>query len=181
MKRAIVLLLTSILFLTGCVTNAQEGNHDPDVLEILFLTSVAPHYEEQMQEYVEDLLESEMDDGVTVNVTLSMANFDRLTIELIDKEVDLYVVDRFLDQALLDPYGLASLDVLKDDVDSHVIEQYTMENEDETDEHLYMIELTEEQQFSKDTGLTTEDGLVAAVAQTSPHQEAAIKLLEAWL
>ncbi|WP_440896941.1 hypothetical protein ACS127_02730 [Amphibacillus sp. Q70] len=179
MRKCIILLWVSFA-LVGC-SGDEGGNHDPDTFRVMFISSIPEDYQEAMKDYIEDTLSPEMEAGLNIEVVLTMANFDRLTIEILDKEVDMFIVDRWLDQALLDPYGLEPLDEFYDQLEERVVDPYVMEDINETAEHLYAIPLLEDSAFHQYTGIAVEGGLVTTVVATSPHHTVAKKLIEEWI
>ena len=179
MRKFLVIIILS-LTLVGCGYSGKP-NHDPDTLQIMFLSSIPLQYSEMLEEYINVILADEIEEGLNIEVTLTMPNFDRLTIELMNREVDLYIVEGWLTPPLLDPLGLTVLDQFHDRVDPDIREDYIIENEEKTDEHLYLVPLNEGSAFHEYTDFTVEEGFAAGIASASPHKEAALKLLEEWL
>lgn len=179
LRKYFVLLMVGFV-LVGC-SGGESGSHDPDTFRVMFISSIPEDYQEAMEAYIEDTLSTEMEAGLNVEVVLTMANFDRLTIEILNKEVDMFIVDGWLDQALLDPYGLEPLDQFFDQLEEQVADPYVLENIEGTAEHLYAVPLFEDSAFHQYTGLTVEEGMVTTVVATSPHHEVAKKLIEEWL
>ncbi len=169
-----------LLVLSGC-TFGGVGNHDPDTFKVMFLSSVPLDYQEPLQSYVEEILSEEIEEGLNVEVIMTMANFDRLTVEIVSREVDMFIVDGWLDKPLLDPYGLLPLDEFYDLVDEETKTNYVVENEEGTGEHLYLVPLNEGTAFYEFTGFKVESGLVTGIVSSTPHEQSARKLLEEWL
>lgn len=168
------------LLLVGCGTGGV-ANHDPDTFKIMFLTSINAGYNEALEDYINDILSDEVDDDLEIEVMMSMPNFDRLTIEIMTREVDMFVVEGWLVPPLLDPLGLMVIDQFSERVDPEVRSTYMTENEEETAEHLYMVPLNEGSSFSEETGFLLEEGLATGIVSSTPHYEAALKLIEEWL
>lgn len=179
MRKFLVIIMLS-LTLVGCGYSGKP-NHDPDTLQIMFLSGESLQHNEMIEAYINDLLADEIEEGLEINIVLTMPNFDRLTIELMNREVDLYVVEGWLTAPLLDPLGLTPLDQFYDQADPAVRDNYVIDNEEETDEYLYLVPLNEGSAFHEYTGFTIDEGFAAGIASASPHKEAALKLLEEWL
>lgn len=179
LKKFLVVILLS-LTLVGC-SYGGVANHDPDTLQVIFLSTIPVSYDEALEDYIRDILSEEVKEGLDVEVTLTMPNFDRLTIEIFNREADMIIVEGWLIPPLLDPLGLVPLDQFYDDVDPAVRSTYMTENEEGTDEHLFLIPLNEGSGFHEYTGFIFEEGLAAGVVSSTPHKEAALKILEEWL
>jgi len=179
LRKFIVVIMVS-LTLVGC-NYSGEGKHDPETLQVLFLTSIPLEYSETVEDYIRDILVDEIDDGLNLEVTLAMPNFDRLTIEVMNREADMFIIDGWLIPPLLDPLGLTVLDQFYEQIDPEVRATYMTENEEGTDEHLYLVPLNEGSAFHEYTGFIVESGLAVGIVSSSPHQDAAFKLIEEWL
>lgn len=171
-----------IFVLFGCQLDRSEGHHDPDVLNVVFISSLPPAFQEAMVDYIEQQLVEEVDQGLEVNVMMSFPSYDRLTVEIINREADVLIVDEFLEHILMDPYLLTPLDHLSehliDDVDYL---RYKRPNELETEEHLYAVPLKDGNQFIHDLGVVLEEDLIVGIVNTSPHKKVAFRLIEQWL
>ena len=172
--------MLSLTLLSGC-NYSGVANHDPDTLQILFLSSIPSDYSEMVEEYISNILSDEIEAGLNLEVTLAMPNFERLTIEIMKREADMFIIDGWLIPPLLDPLGLTVLDQFYEQVDSKVRATYMTENEEGTDEHLYLVPLNEGSSFHEYTGFIVDDGLATGVVSSSPHKDSAIKIIEKWL
>lgn len=169
----------TLFLLVGCSLNRTDGEHDPDKMHIMFISSVPPSYQEVMVEYFEQYLTQEVNQGLEIEVSMNFASYDRLTVEIINREVDVFVVDEFLENILIDPYLLTPLDKfterLPDDVDRT---RFQREDESNGEKHLYAIPLLDHHLFIQDLGLDLEEDLLVGVVNTSPHRDAAFQLIE---
>lgn len=178
----IVILWIGLAASAGCVsTAAEEGSHDPTEFRIMIFAELPDWFEDVAEADIRKLLETE-NKNMDVQVDVMIPSYDKLTIEIINKEIDFFVVEKRLEQILLDPYGLAVLDGLEADVPEGVdYQEYVLYSEDSESEHLYAIPFDETSGLFRDTGIMLEEPLAASIVETSPHRQTAKKLLKYWL
>ncbi|MBM7542622.1 hypothetical protein [Amphibacillus cookii] len=182
MKKKYIWALILFVSLVGCQGSGTDGNHDADRFQIMFISSISQSYQEPLQAYIEELLSDQLDEHISVNVAVTLPSYDKLTIEIFNKEVDMFVVDSWLDQVLIDPYGLIPLDDYVDHFDNTArLNPFIRENQEGTAEHVYALPLSEEMTFIQDMGFDLEDEWLVGVVATSPHQSLARQLIEEWL
>ncbi|WP_017472999.1 hypothetical protein [Amphibacillus jilinensis] len=182
MKKKYIWALILTIFLAGCQGKGTDGNHDANQFQIMFISSIPHTYQEPLQAYIEELLSDQLDQHISVNVVVTLPSYDKLTIEIFNKEVDMFVVDSWLDQVLIDPYGLIPLDDYVDQFDDNArLDRFRRENQDGTAEHVYALPLSKETTFIQEIDLDLEDEWLVGVVATSPHQSLAKQLIEEWL
>lgn len=179
-KRLVILLIVGLFILIGCGSYGGVPQHDENVFRVKFLTSLPTNITDPMVEYIESILGDDLPEDVEVEVILGMASFDALTVEILNREADFLIVDDGFDNVLIDPYYLEPLDRLEDQVTVD-IERFRREHEDTGITHLYALPLTEASQFRRDTGFDLPFDLITGIVDSSPHQDLAFKLLEAWI
>ncbi len=164
--------------LTGC--GMGDSHHDPQVFHVSFISSVPTQITEEMQDYVIEVLGEDLPEDVAVEVKLFLPSHDRLTIEMIDREADVIIVDEGLEQLMLDSYYLAPIDQYSEKVDE-TLTPYTALDERTEEEHVYQLPLRAESAFRQAIGYELPFDLVIGLVSSSPHQALGEKLIESWL
>ncbi|MGM0523460.1 MAG: hypothetical protein ACQER2_05355 [Bacillota bacterium] len=182
MKKKLVLsvIMSMIVLglLSGCGMN--DSHHDPEVFHVSFISSVPTQLTEEMEAYILEVLGDDLPSDIAVNVKLFLPSHDRLTIEMIDRQADVIIVDEGLEQLMLDPYYLAPVDQFSEEVDE-ALGSYTAVDDRTGEEHLYQLPLRSESAFRQAIGYDLPFDLVIGIVGTSPHQALGEKLLAAWL
>lgn len=177
------LLVSSIvgllLIMTGCY-NSEANHHSEDVFNVSFISSVPTNISEDIEEYIADFLSNDLPEGTRVRVNMFLPSHDRLTIEMIDRQADVVIVDEGLEQLMLDPYYLVPLDKYEERVLEDVTPYMTID--DRIDEqHLYLVPLRSQSPFMQALGYRLPYDLIIGVVESSPHQELGHKLVDQWL
>ncbi|MBU9721778.1 hypothetical protein KS407_10070 [Bacillus alkalicola] len=175
------IISVSILAFTACSLD-PEGHHDSSQVNVMFLADVPPRYEDSFEPYFREILGDDLVGDLAFNTRISQVSHDMLTIAIVEREVDIFIVDEALMHVILDPYGLTPLDDLIDDLpDTPSYDEYIMQDEDTGKHHLYAIPLDNDSTLVQDMGLSFSSNLMAVVVQTSPHKEIGIKLLKEFI
>ncbi|MED3647531.1 hypothetical protein P4475_12140 [Halalkalibacterium halodurans] len=177
MKKNLVLVwMATLLLLTAC---GAEGRGDDSSLNVMFISEVPVHYEENFGPYLDEILsDSGLDyESIEINVELFPVSHEKLTISIIEREVDIFIVDEGLRHILLDPYGLQPLDPLMERVTVDV-DEFIIQDEATGEFHLYAIPLNNDSSLVKDMGLILPTPMIGAITKDSPHTELALYLLQ---
>ncbi|WP_416151393.1 hypothetical protein ACM26V_10635 [Salipaludibacillus sp. HK11] len=178
-KWMLLFIFIGLLLLTSCFS---DSNHDSKMLNVMILSEIPLSYQSDFGPYIADLISEVNEDNLEINVELSQVSHDKLTIEIVASEVDVFVLDESLKHVMLDPYGLHPLDSLIDSFPENAsYDEYIMSDENEENEHLYAVPLDNDSTLVQDLGLLLPSNLLAVVVKTSPHKEIGVKLLEEFL
>lgn len=175
---SVIMSIIVLGVLSGCGMN--DSHHDPEVFHVSFISSVPTQLTEEMETYIIEVLGDDLPSDVAVDVKLFLPSHDRLTIEMIDRQADVIIVDEGLEQLMLDPYYLAPIDQFSEEVDE-ALDSYTALDDRTAEEHLYQLPLRSESAFRQAIGYDLPFDLVVGLVGTSPHQALGEKLLAAWL
>lgn len=163
-------------------TTNSEGNHDINTFHVMFLSEIPEEYDQKIADNIHGLLSDELDSSIDIKVDVMIPSYDKLVVEILNKEVDLFVVDQRLEEILLDPYGLEALVELELVIsESAYYEDYFLESEEDGAEHLYAVPFDQTSQLQADLAIEMEELMVAGIVRTSPHKELSLRLLEYWL
>lgn len=177
MKKLNTLILFSLIFITACST---LGPTNENSFKIMMISEVPINYQESFGYYVEELLENRgLDDKeLEIDVEIFPVSHDKLTIEIVNRDVDVFIVDETLKHILLDPYGLFPLDELKENIPENIdFEELILEDDSTGDYHLYAVPLANDSTLVRDMGLILPSKMLGAVTSTSAHQEIGVYLL----
>lgn len=168
-----------LLIMTGCY-NREANHHLEDVFNVSFISSVPTNRGEDIENYITRFLADDLPEGVSVRVNMFLPSHDRLTIEMIDRQADVVIVDEGLEQLMLDPYYLVPLDKYE----ARVVEDVTvyMAVDDRIDEqHVYLLPLRSQSLLLQELGYRLPYDLIIGVVESSPHQALGHKLVDQWL
>lgn len=179
LKVVMIVGVLSLFLLVGCGGRA-ENSHREDVFQVTFISSLPTNDVEEMEAYLYELLAEDLPEGISIQVQMTLPSFDRLTVELINKQADVVIVDDGLDQILIDPYYLAPLESI-DGVNKQEFDRFVREDDRDGREHLYAVGYDEMSRLREDVPYELEYDLVAGVVATSPHQTLALNLIKKWL
>jgi hypothetical protein len=175
---SVMISIIALGLLSGCGMN--DSHHDPEVFHVSFISSVPTQLTEEMEAYIIDVLGDDLPSDVAVNVNLFLPSHDRLTIEMIDRQADVIIVDEGLEQLMLDPYYLTPVDQFSKAVDE-ALDPYMAVDDRTGEEHLFQLPLRSESAFRQAIGYDLPFDLVIGLVGTSPHQALGEKLIESWL
>lgn len=164
--------------MTGC--HNSEAQHSETVFTVSFISSVPTNISEDIQAYTTDLLSDDLPEGTQVRVNMFLPSYDRLTIEMIDRQADVVIVDEGLELLMLDPYYLAPLDKFQARVFEDVT-QYMAVDDRINKQYVYVLPLRNHAVFRQDLGYDLPYDLVIGVVESSPHRELGYKLVDHWL
>ncbi|WP_078553869.1 hypothetical protein [Bacillus alkalicellulosilyticus] len=169
----IVLFMGFLMILSAC-----GGQSDVDEnINIMLLSDIPSSFEERITEIVSNVVTE--DKGLDIIVNAFPISHDKLTVEIVAKEVDIFIVEESLRHILLDSYGLTPLDQLKDDIPANVnYENYMLLDEETGDYRLYAVPLTNDSAFLYDLGIKLPTDLLAVIVVHSQHQELGMELLK---
>ncbi|WP_067837956.1 hypothetical protein [Amphibacillus sediminis] len=175
-------LFFSILAISGCNAERAEGNHDPDAFQVMFISNIPQSNQAAIQDYVEAIIHDKLSLDLEVVVDLHFFSYEKLTIEILNKQVDMFVVDAELDQILIDPYGLVPLDEFAQYIeDQDLISAYKRRVEGDGIEYLYALPLTPEMSFMQGLEFSQAHKLIVGIVASSPHQSIAKQVLDLWI
>lgn len=173
-----LIIIMMLVLLTAC--GNSNSHHDPEVFHVSFISSVPTTITDEMESYITDVLAEELPEGVSVNVNMFLPSHDRLTIEMIDRQADVIIVDEGLEQLMLDAYYLTPVDEFSDRLDE-TLSPYTTLDERTNEEHLYLLPLRSNSAFRQAIGYELPGDLVLGIVESSPHQVLSKRLIEDWL
>ncbi|MBU9712967.1 hypothetical protein [Evansella tamaricis] len=178
MINKVIFVMAGLLMLSACGTNSG-GNQDPSTLNVMILSEIPLNYQSSFNPYVEELISDVNNEDLDVNVSLFLVSHDKLAIEIVAREVDVFVLDESLKHIIMDPYGLHPLDELIDILpETPPYEEYIMRDEETGSHHLYAVPLDNDSTFVRDLGVELPSNLIAVVVKTSPHKEIGVHLIE---
>ncbi|MFA9557082.1 hypothetical protein ACERII_07250 [Evansella sp. AB-rgal1] len=172
----LIVMLTTI-YLAACDSNELKNDN---TLRIMFISDVPLRTQENFDPYISSIV-SELGydkEDLEISVQLFPISHDKLTIEIVLKEVDIFIVDDSLKNILLDPYGLHPLDSFRTLLSDSTFEQFIMNDEDTGEPHLYAIPFDNDSKIIQDIGIQLPTPLIGVVTKTSNQKELAVKILE---
>ncbi len=176
MKKLYFMLITVLVLLlvSSCGTKTAENNNH---VNVMFLSEIPQAFEESIAKLITTPTIEEA--NLDLNLVLYPASHEKLTIEIVAKQVDVFVVDYSLRHILLDPYGLTPLDQFVELLpNSSLIEEFTLEDDKNGDFHLYALPITNDSKFLEDLGLIVPSPMLAVIVKHSDHPELAMEILE---
>lgn len=175
------LTLLLLIFVTAC--GAKETKDD-DTLNIMFLSEIPVSYEPHFVPYISEIIEGgnvASNENLNIDVQLFPVSHDKLTIEIVSRNMDIFIVDEALKYILLDPYGLHPLDPLRDEMTPSSYEEFIMTDEDTGEPHLYAVPLDNDSTLVQDLGIELPSNLIAVIVKSSSHKEIGLHLLKEFL
>ncbi|MDQ0255901.1 hypothetical protein J2S74_003285 [Evansella vedderi] len=179
MKKFSFFLIYVLLFLLLHACGSQEVEDDHS-LNIMFISEVPVNFQESFGPYIEEILsDSKLAyEDLDINVELFPVSHDKLTIEIVNRDVDIFIVDESLRHILLDPYGLQSLDPLLENLpESYPYEEFIMNDEETGEPHLYAIPLDNDSTLVRDLGLVLPSYMIGAITSVSSHRDIGMYIL----
>ncbi|MBM7570305.1 hypothetical protein [Aquibacillus albus] len=180
MKKAHLFFLAFIVIILLSACGLQEIDKKGP-FRVIILSDIPLRFDSDFDPYILEKLaqeEEELEDDFDVRVDLFPISHEKLTIEILTKEVDVFIVDESLKHILLDPYGLHPLDRLKEKLPSELYKEYIMTDEESGESHLYAIPLKNDSRLLQDLGIEIPSSLIAVVTSHSTYKERGIQLLE---
>ncbi|ADU28821.1 hypothetical protein [Evansella cellulosilytica] len=179
--RAMIMVLISLFLLAGCGSEASDGSGK---LQIMFLSEVPNSYEANFIPYIEDIIRraDEDPDNIEIIVQIYPISHEKLTLEIVARDVDIFIIDESLRHVLLDPYGLHPLEELRNNFgDEAEIEEFVLDDHETGDPHLYAVPLDNDSTLITDLGLELPAPLIGAVVRSSYYKELAEQILAEFL
>ncbi|RXJ02078.1 hypothetical protein DS745_08285 [Anaerobacillus alkaliphilus] len=176
MKKVIRMLFTLsvLLLITSCGFKTPEKNNN---INVMFLSEIPKAYEESIVNLISTPAIDEA--NLDLNLVLYPASHEKLTIEIVAKQTDIFVVDYSLRHILLDPYGLTPLDQFNELLPNNsLVEEFTLEDDASGQVHLYALPITNDSKFLEDLGLVVPSPMLAVIVSHSDHPEIALEILE---
>ncbi|GAE33566.1 hypothetical protein [Halalkalibacter akibai] len=179
-KLGIVAVMFLLLLTVSSCGKNEEMNKS--TLDVMFLSNIPSNINWKFDSYLRDILVEggfEVED-LEINVQLYPPSHDKLTIEILAKQVDVFIVDESLKLILMDPFGLLELDsILVSSPELKANPDLYFEDEETGKTSLFGVSLTNDSRLLRDLGLTLQSPLIGVVTKGSPHKEKATHILKA--
>ncbi|GAA0349014.1 hypothetical protein [Bacillus horti] len=190
-KKLSYVLLLGILILLLASCGGRNGKAEQ--IDIMFLSEIPAQLERAMQEKMiqrsTQVLGNEFEKEIKVQ--MYPVSFEKVTIEIMAGDTDMYIVDQSLLPIVLDPYGLAPLNSLLqaehseldqqavEDVLDEGLEPFILIDEDTGERNLYAIPIHQDSWLIQEFGIEPTEALAAVVIQRSQHIDEVIRILGA--
>ncbi len=175
-KKRIITFMTIVVcvFLGSC--NPERDENSP--LSILFFADLPMDYTEKLEQYIESDVAGMVEAEVSFQAQPVFA--EKLLLEMVAGEGDIYIVDETLVNTIFDPVGLVALDDLVDTEEEREAAKPYLDYADEnaTEKQLFAIPLDEESQLLKQLELDQPPNMIAVILKRSPHVDESLTILK---
>lgn len=166
-----LLLIIFVVIANGC------GQKDDDKMELLFFSS-------ELSSSLEDDIKSIVIDGLKdsqkekVQVEFYPVNIDKISIELVARNGDIYFIDKDTAINMVDGVSFHPLDKVIENQKNPVSDDYKAVNPDTDETHVYAIPIEDNSLFMSKLGVKLNSPLVALIPKYSGNKEESIDLLD---
>ncbi|WP_416147392.1 hypothetical protein ACM26V_14300 [Salipaludibacillus sp. HK11] len=170
----VTIILCSFLTLSAC----GADNDDPNTLDVMFFTELPLDLNDDIDAYFDSISDS---DDKTVEVHMFLPSAEKLTIEMVAGDGDIYIVDDYMYNIIFDPVILHPLDSVVDGESARggIDDKYFAIDEDTGDEHIYAVPLDNESQFLQDIQVNHSSSFIAVMMTDRYINQFGLELLEA--
>jgi hypothetical protein len=179
--RKLSIVAAMFLLLLTISSCGKEEETEKKSLEVMFLSDIPSNINWNFDSYMRDILtENGLDvEDLEINVQLFPPSHEKLTIEIMARQVDIFIVNESLKFILMDPYGLHELDsILVSSPELEASPDLFLDNEETGETNLFGVSLTNDSKLLRDLGLTLQQPLIGAVTKGSPYKEEATHILK---
>lgn len=164
-------LIIFVVIANGC---AQK---DDDKMELLFFISELPStFEDDIEAIVADGLK----DGKKIKsqVKLYPVNIDKISIELVGRNGDIYFIDEETAVHMVDGVSFYTLDKVAENLGVSIPDDYKAVNSDTGETNVYAIPIENNSLLINKLGINLKSPLVALIPKYSENKEESIELLK---
>lgn len=166
-----ILLIASILMLTGCQPAVSEENH----LRLLFFTDEAMGREEEMEQFLAEQVKL----NKTIDVSIYPLSREKFSVLLAQRAGDVYVAEPDLVEGLLTQNGLTPLDDLMPVSAYPFVQEHFTTNNKTGEHHLYGLPLQTDHSAFAHRNLAMPEEMTVIVPSFSENKEESLRALEA--
>ncbi|GAE29115.1 hypothetical protein [Halalkalibacter hemicellulosilyticus] len=165
-----VLCIISSLHLVGC-SNQEEAV----TLDVMFFTELPIDLSEAFTEYTESLYEAS---DISTTTHMFLPSPEKLTVEMVAGEGDIYVVEDWMYNIIFDPVILHPLDEIAEI--EEVDERFYGKNEITEEEHVYAVGLDHDSPLFMELGIEYSDSLIAVMMRDRQVNDIGLDVLQQW-
>ncbi|ADU29468.1 hypothetical protein [Evansella cellulosilytica] len=169
MGKQVILYFVIVLFLTGCDREEEENS-----INVMVFSGLPFSLEDSMYSYFDSV---EYDEELDINVKMFLPSREKLIIEMVAREGDIYLVEDFMFPIIFDPVILHPLDSIAFHVDEE--KQHVGENEQTGEENIYAITVNGDAKLFQELGVNVSTDFVAVMMEDTPSHSYGLKLMEA--
>ncbi|WP_088102787.1 hypothetical protein [Halalkalibacter urbisdiaboli] len=165
------LVVVVFIALSGCSKQERE------TFDIFFYSELSSQLQEDTKELVFDSVHGLGEEDVQLFFHPTV--LEKMIVDIVAHEGDVFVVDQALINAAFDEEGLIPLDGIIDEADLESIPtQYKSENDETGDVHVHVLPLDNDSLLLRHLQVEVEEQLLAFVPIYSDNQEQALQFLQ---
>ncbi|MEM1505592.1 hypothetical protein RG959_19500 [Domibacillus sp. 8LH] len=168
-----IILIGSILMLTGCRPAVSEENH----LRLLFFTDEAMGKEEEIEQFLAEQVKL----NKTVDVSIYPLSREKFSVLLAERAGDVYVAEPDLIEGLLTQNGLTPLDELMPVSAYPFVQEHYTTNNKTGKRHLYGLPLQTDHSAFDQLDLAMPEEVTVIVPSFSQNKEEGLRALQAFI
>lgn len=166
-----IILICSCLFITGCVQTEEKSNE----LDLMLFTNLSFQSHEEISSFVDKKINN---DEIETEVHQFLPLPEKLMVEMVAGEGDLYIVNDSLYEIVFDPVILQPLDELVDDFQNKPeLAQFVSTDQHSGRTHLYGIPIGQHSSFLKGLGHNDNAPLIAVMIKDRAANLAGLELI----
>ncbi|MFA9456218.1 hypothetical protein ACERJO_05520 [Halalkalibacter sp. AB-rgal2] len=172
MKKALLFVLCIItsFHMGGC-----SSEEEAVTLDVMFFTDLPIDLAEAFTDYTESLYEAS---DVSTMTHMFLPSPEKLTVEMVAGEGDIYVVEDWMYHIIFDPVILHPLDEIAEI--KEVDERFFGKNEITEEEHVYAIGLDQDSPLLMELGIEYSDRLIAVMMRDRQVNDLGLEVLQQW-
>ncbi|WP_413376048.1 hypothetical protein [Alkalihalobacillus sp. 1P02AB] len=160
-----------LLFISGC-----SGPTEKEHLNIMVFSDLPFSYNERIENYFENV---NNDEGISMEVQMFLPSPEKLTVEMVAGEGDIYLVEKSLFPIIFDPVILHPLDSIVAVVEEE--NQHIGKNEHTGEEHVYAMTVDSDTSFFQYLEMDESGSYVAVMIKERPFYSYGFSVLEAMI
>ncbi|WP_062048502.1 hypothetical protein [Bacillus sp. JCM 19034] len=172
MRKRLLLLLFSFgcfLQLVGC------SQKEPSSLTIMFFSDLPSALTNPLTEYTANIYN---DPSIETNIHMYLSSPEKLTVEMVAGEADIFVVEDWMYNIIFDPVILHPLDEIASK--EEVNHRFYGTNELTGDKHVYALEMNSNSNLFKELNIEYSEPLIAVMMRDRELNDVGIDVLEHW-
>ncbi|MCM3790880.1 hypothetical protein M3221_21275 [Domibacillus indicus] len=166
-----IILIVSILMLTGCRPAVSEENH----LRLLFFTDKAMGQEAEIEQFLAEQVKL----NKTIDVSIYPLSREKFSVLLAERAGDVYVAEPGLVEGLLTQNGLTPLDELMPVSAYPFVQEHYITNNKTGERHLYGLPLQTDQSAFAHLDLAIPEEMTIIVPSFSQNKKESLRALQA--
>lgn len=169
-------LIWTLLVIIGILLGCGEKDGEENILNVMLFTELPFEYYDYIETYFEEAVNLE---EMVVEVQMFLPSPEKLTIEMVAGNGDIYIVDESMYNIIFDPVILHPLDTVVKGMESDRGNMTRFRDVDENTgkEHLYAIPINNDSPFLQDLQLETSSPLLAVMMEGRPTAQFGLDIL----